>query len=98
MGLDVGRVTAYFGGSGVSLISLSVKAEASAASIPLITGAIPSPKSLSLLQVPIPLPLVEVTLGDVTALGGFLVVVGRFAWDVYRDRREQRRLNKWSDK
>lgn len=76
MKLDTGQLTAYVGGSGVSVVSLSTKAaEAQAAghTIPLMS---------------VPVPIVEVTLGDVVALGGFLVVVARFVWDIYRDKKE----------
>lgn len=38
----------------------------------------------------VPVPMVEVTLGDLVALGGFAVVVARFVWDIRREKRKKR--------
>lgn len=46
------------------------------------------PDTIPLMAVPV--PVVEVTLGDLIALGGFAVVVARFVWDIRKDKRRKR--------
>lgn len=74
MRLDTGQITAYVGGSGVSVVSLSTRA-----------AELPAAETIPLMAVHV--PVIQVTLGDVVALGGFLVVVARFVWDVCKDKR-----------
>ncbi|MGL5093668.1 MAG: hypothetical protein ACRC8B_22670 [Aeromonas sobria] len=76
MKIDSGQLVAYLGGSGVGVVSLSTKAGeiAGAGTIPLMA---------------LHLPVVQVTLGDVVALGGFIVVVARFVWDIRKDKRKR---------
>lgn len=77
--LDTGQVTAYFGGTGVSVVSLGTKAAEHPAT------AINAPEIIPLMAMPV--PVVQVTLGDLVALGGFAVVVARFVWDIRKDKR-----------
>lgn len=74
---SVGRVIAYGIGSATGLVSISSKADVN-----------PAPEVISLLQVPFPLPLVEVTLGDITAILGAVAVLVRLRWD-YADRKRR---------
>lgn len=76
MKLDNGQLVSYFGGSGVGFVSLSTKAGelSGAGSIPLMA---------------VHLPVVQVTLGDLVALGGFAIVVARFIWDIRKDKRRR---------
>ena len=78
---DSGRIMAYFGGSGVGLGSAAQKTQAANLTNPQDT--------VSLLNYPIPLPQIEITLADIITVGGFLVVLSRFIWDIRRDRRDQ---------
>lgn len=69
MSLDGGQVVTYVGGLGVGVVAQSSQAQE-------------IPTTISLMQVPV--PLIEVTLGDCVALGGFVVVLLRFAWDLWK--------------
>ncbi|MCF1458016.1 MAG: hypothetical protein LPH21_10840 [Shewanella sp.] len=75
----VGRLTAYLGGGAVGISAQAQKAAAQTAE-----------NTVTLLQYPIPVPNLEITVGDITTVGGFLIVAARFVVDMRKDR-EQRR-------
>lgn len=70
----IGRVFAYVGGPVAGVTALEAKA-----------AHMPTPEQIPLMAYPV--PVVNVTLGDLVALGGLAVVVARFVWDVRRDKR-----------
>lgn len=78
---DSGRLIAYLGGSSVGVGSVAQKAQAAD-----ITKAA---DTISLLNYPLPIPHIDITLADVTTIGGFLIVLSRFVWDIRRSRRVQ---------
>lgn len=82
---DTGRVVAYVGGTGVGLSSLSEKVQAA-------TSGVAEP--VSLLQYPVQLPHIQITVADITTVGGFLVVLARFGWDIWKDIRNKRQKSK----
>jgi hypothetical protein len=85
MTIDSGRAVAYLGGSAVSVSGVAGKA--SATTEPVAEAA---EKSISLLQFPIAISDVTVTVGDMTTLVGAGVVVVRLVWDIYRERKNRR--------
>ena len=80
---DTGRLVAYFGGSAVGVSSATQKVKA--------TGLADTPETVTLLNYPIPLPHIEITVADITTVGGFLIVIARFVWDIRRDGRESKK-------
>lgn len=84
--LDAGRTIAYIGGLCVSASSLAAKAEHAEQVAQQAANVEQVAQSISLLQMNIA-PVLEITVGDVTTLGGFAIVVARFAWDVFKARR-----------
>lgn len=80
MELGSGQAVTYFGGVGAGVVAQSTQAQ-----------PMPSPETIPLMAYPV--PVIEVTLGDVVALGGFIVVVIRFCWDVWRWKRKQEMKN-----
>lgn len=78
MSLDVGPAVTY-----VSAASAAVGAQAAQAK-PIV-----SPETISLLAVPLPVPHIEVTLGDLVTLAALGVTVARFRWDVKKERRKR---------
>ncbi|WP_163219911.1 hypothetical protein [Citrobacter freundii] len=82
---DTGRVIAYVGGTGVGLSSLSEKVQAATSDV---AGTV------SLLQYPVQLPHIQITVADITTVGGFLVVLARFGWDIWKDIRNKRQKSK----
>lgn len=80
MSLDKGQVVVYGGGVGVSGSAYSQSAK-----VPQELT-----ESISLLQMPVTISSVDVTLGDIVTLGGFAIIVARFVWDVRRSRRAKR--------
>lgn len=80
MSWDSGRAVAYLGGSAVSLSGVADKAKA--ATQPVKDAA---DQTISLLQFPVSLAQVDVTVGDMTTLLGAVVVVVRLAWDIYKE-------------
>ncbi len=72
-----GRTFAYIGGPVASAIALEAQA-----------AHMPTPEQIPLMAYPV--PVVNVTLGDLIALGGFAVVLARFIWDVRKDKRGDR--------
>lgn len=58
--------------------------------VSLGTKAAENPATHAIPLMAVPVPVVEVTLGDLIALGGFAVVVARFVWDIRKDKRRKR--------
>ncbi|MGL4869902.1 MAG: hypothetical protein ACRC48_06780 [Aeromonas veronii] len=75
----VGRLIAYGFGTAIGLVSISSKAEVNPAK---------APEVISLLQLPLPIPHVEITLADITTLLGAFAIVVRLRWD-YNDRKRR---------
>lgn len=51
-------------------------------------GQTPIPPSTEIIPLmAVPVPVIQVTLGDLIALGGFAVVVARFVWDIRKEKR-----------
>lgn len=71
---DLGGVFTYLGSAGIMLSSSQTQ--------PPPTTSI---EPMHLMQVSV--PLIEVTLADITTLGGFCILVLRFALDICRERR-----------
>lgn len=71
---DLGGAFTYLGSAGIMLSSSQTQPPPSIPAEPL-----------HLMQVSV--PLIEVTLADITTLGGFCILVLRFAWDICRERR-----------
>lgn len=86
---DTGRLVAYFGGSAVGVSSATQKVKASE-----LTEA----DTVTLLNYPIPLPHIEITVADITTVGGFLIVLARFVLDVSRERRAKRQRERENER
>lgn len=80
MSLDVGPAITYVGGVSAAVGAQAVQAK------PVI-----SPETISLLAVPLPLPYVEVTLGDILTITALSVTIARFRWDVKKEKRKHDR-------
>ncbi|MGL4755202.1 MAG: hypothetical protein ACRCXB_22820 [Aeromonadaceae bacterium] len=76
MSLEVGPAITYVGG-----VSAAVGGQAAQAK-PVI-----SPETINLLATPLPIPSIEVTLGDVLTIVALCVTIARFRWDVKREKR-----------
>lgn len=87
---DTGRLVAYFGGSAVGVSSATQKVKAS--------GLTEAPDTVTLLNYPIPLPHIEITVADITTVGGFLIVLARFVLDVSRERRAKRQRERENER
>lgn len=78
---DAGKVVAYLGGALVSLLSINEKRQANG-------------ETVALMEIPLDGFLLQITLMDITTVGGFLIVVLRFLFDVYRFVEKRRRLKR----
>ncbi|MGL5286146.1 MAG: hypothetical protein ACRC8D_08405 [Aeromonas sp.] len=78
MRFDSNSLTVYFGGTGLGFWSLAPNAEAAKA---------PPPDVIPLLAYPV--PVVEITIGDILGIASFAVVLAKFYLDV-KDRRKKR--------
>lgn len=87
-----GSIITYLGGTGVTGVSVVDKVRAeSARLVDQVSGAeLLLPDTVSLLRFPVELAAVRLEVGDITAAGGFFVIVAQFGWNVYRDRRNWR--------
>lgn len=81
MSWDSGRAVAYLGGGAVSLSGVAGKAKAAAQPV----NEHVSEQGITLLQFPVSIAQVDVTVGDMTTLLGAAVVVVRLAWDIYKE-------------
>ena len=77
MSLDVGPAITYVGGFSAAVGGQAVQAR------PVI-----SPETINLLAVPLPIPHIEVTLGDVLTIVALGVTIARFRWDVKKEKRK----------
>ena len=91
MSWDSGRTVAYLGGSAVSLSGMAEKAKA-APPVQTVTE-----QSISLLQFPISIAQVNVTVGDIATLVGAGVVVVRLVWDIYKEAAKRKIASKDND-
>lgn len=81
MAWDYGRIGTYLGGGAVGVKGIAEKAD--------LAEHVDehSEHKINLLQFPVSIADVDVTMSDVITIVGTLVVVVRLVWDIYRESR-----------
>lgn len=77
MSFDTGPVVTYLGGASAAVGAQYVQAQ-----------AVPSPEVIPLMSVPLPVPVVEVTIGDVISILSFGAMLWRLRWEVKKERKK----------